>query len=748
MKTTASRASAVSQTRGFGDLLYDKAGARPSLDLDFAGTGSLRDKISGENLVDHTRASKGTYIDNDGLIKEAAINYVTNHKGINNTTGYDSILNPEGNLESIPYISGAPLNHRFSGASLGGTVGQMYTGSVYLRTDQGTSPVELDVSDQNNTIVTVTDQWQRFVVVQTNQSVAGYRFFDILTSDGNSYAHIGQTFGNNGSSKIYVWGAQLEEGSEATDLIKTTGTTKSAPRFTHERVETGNLVKDTNRFLTDWSISATSYVEPYTALAPDGKYSAHKFVNNTGNYGQLNENAGVLQAGKTYTLSAYIKTTGNSSHFNLWAYAASSSYLATTGKTATPTDWTRYEVSFTAPSDNVIIGWDNTGGNWNSEFLFYGLQLEEADSASTYVPSIDTFTSRQSNATYVDSAGLVKTSAVNKIHGSHFATGWARDGGLSLSTHRNDVVNPFGETEFQRVLELSHSNMSAQSVWYQTGVGKGTGVLSVYAKAYTWSNLNFGGQTPSQTVSFNLTNGTINSSQGTTGAIESVGNGWYRCSVNINYTTDWLIFQPHQDGATRNGSRMQIVGAGSIFLYGAMFESPASQPSDFVENLTSSTASSPRYSHDPETLTPTGLYLEPAATNVWTHSEDVNSWSTHGPTASSVVVNSNSALAPNGTQTADKVTFGSFTNDWSIKWQGPFTGTYTWSGWIKTADNTTKDIYLSWGQPRSSAVHTFTATGEWQRFSAVVTPGSENVHIGNHNTESPSSWKQYAYSTR
>ena len=74
MKTTASRASAVSQTRGFGDLLYDKAGARPSLDLDFAGTSSLRDKITGEYLVDHTRASKGTYIDNEGLVKEATIN--------------------------------------------------------------------------------------------------------------------------------------------------------------------------------------------------------------------------------------------------------------------------------------------------------------------------------------------------------------------------------------------------------------------------------------------------------------------------------------------------------------------------------------------------------------------------------------------------------------------------------------------------------------------------------------------------
>ena len=76
MKTTGSRASAVSQTRGFGDLLYDKAGARPSLDLDFAGTSSLRDKITGEYLVDHTRQSNGTYIGNDGLVKQAVTNYV------------------------------------------------------------------------------------------------------------------------------------------------------------------------------------------------------------------------------------------------------------------------------------------------------------------------------------------------------------------------------------------------------------------------------------------------------------------------------------------------------------------------------------------------------------------------------------------------------------------------------------------------------------------------------------------------
>ena len=79
MKTTASRASAVSQTRGFGDLLYDKAGARPSLDLDFAGTESLRDKITGDYLVDHTRGSGGTYIGSDGLVKQSRTNIHFDH---------------------------------------------------------------------------------------------------------------------------------------------------------------------------------------------------------------------------------------------------------------------------------------------------------------------------------------------------------------------------------------------------------------------------------------------------------------------------------------------------------------------------------------------------------------------------------------------------------------------------------------------------------------------------------------------
>ena len=690
MKTTASRASAVSQTRGFGDLLYDKAGARPSLDLDFAGTSSLRDKITGEHLIQKTNSTKATYVGNDGLIKTTRINLERNSNAPSYYPGYgnntvEAISNevapplPEmsnvikttftTNTYKLRLANGSNVsgNHTFSVFVKKGTQDKIRMSALYQGSFEwtfstktinilGTYPNTYGINIVSNGYEELHDGWYRLKLTY-NMSTSNPR--NLSSGYGADADMLGFT---------YYAGFQWEEGTEATDFIPTYGSSNSEPRFTHERVETGNLLHGTNRYLKDWAISATSALEPYAALAPDGTYSALKYVNNTGTYNTIyrHENyVSGVKTGKTYTLSAYVKTTGNSSHFKLWTFYGGT-YLSDTGKMATPTDWTRYEVTFTATADKVRIGFDNSAsgnvsGSWNTEFLFWGVQLNEGSTADTYVSSIDTFTSRLTNATFVDSAGLLKTSAVNKIHHSNFINSWARDAGLSPSNHRNDVVNPFGETEVQKVLELSMSNTSGQSVWYQTGVGKSTGVLSVYAKANTFNNLNFGGQTPNQSISFNLSNGTINSSAGTTGAIENVGNGWYRCSVNIHTQTDWLIFQPHQDGATRVGARMQIVGPGSIFIYGAMFESPASQPSDFIENLTASTASFPRYSHDPETLTPTGLYLEPAVTNLAAHSNNFSTWTKHSTTT--ITLANTETLSPDGLY-----------NAW--KWTGPANQNY------------------------------------------------------------------------
>lgn len=74
MRLAGTKLAANHQYRGFGDQLYDLSGQRPSLDLNFSSTKSLVDATTGQNLVTFTRASSGTYVDSQGVIKTATTN--------------------------------------------------------------------------------------------------------------------------------------------------------------------------------------------------------------------------------------------------------------------------------------------------------------------------------------------------------------------------------------------------------------------------------------------------------------------------------------------------------------------------------------------------------------------------------------------------------------------------------------------------------------------------------------------------
>ena len=121
------------------------------------------------------------------------------------------------------------------------TVGLQYTFSVYIKAVSNQvntgfiSIANLD-SHINQTFFTATDVWQRVVVTATSNSATSIRF--LITGDPNC--------------QIYIWGAQLEQGSYPTSYIPTFGST--ATRLG----ETANNAGDVNVFNSE---EGTLYAE-------------------------------------------------------------------------------------------------------------------------------------------------------------------------------------------------------------------------------------------------------------------------------------------------------------------------------------------------------------------------------------------------------------------------------------------------------------------------------------------------------
>ena len=115
MRTLATKQTAINQYNGFGNQLWDIAGARPSLDLQFSDRRDLVDATTGSNLVDFTRASSGTYVGSDGLIKTATTNLLLQSEDFsttwtldtgNPTVSINAALSPNGTITADKLVEG------------------------------------------------------------------------------------------------------------------------------------------------------------------------------------------------------------------------------------------------------------------------------------------------------------------------------------------------------------------------------------------------------------------------------------------------------------------------------------------------------------------------------------------------------------------------------------------------------------------------------------------------------------------
>jgi hypothetical protein len=337
-----------------------------------------------------------------------------------------------------------------------------------------------------------------------------------------------------------------------------------------------------------WSKSGLT-VSSNATVAPDGTFTADKLVEaSSSQYNYIYRNR--TASNETVTASVYVKEAGRKyvkiQFTDNVAYVANAVFDLNSGvifSTSSPnaeysgitssiqgvgSGWYRVSLTATKASinpDNVLsyfIVSDNGvtvlyTGDGTSGLYIWGTQLEAASFPTTYIPSTVTHTGRASTATFIGSNGLIQTAASGVARYSYNPANLSVAPALLLETaatnlltyseqfdnaawvknnssiSSNTVTAPDGTLTADRLAE--NTSNTTHSLYQVSAVVSGTTYTqSAFFKAGERTkcalsfNSNDSAFVDAQSV-FDLSLGTVVSSNAENAGIIPLGNGWYRC---------------------------------------------------------------------------------------------------------------------------------------------------------------------------------------------------------------------------
>ncbi len=214
----------------------------------------------------------------------------------------------------------------------------------------------------------------------------------------------------------------------------------------------------------------------------------------------------------------------------------------------------------------------------------------------------------------------------------------------------------------------------------------GVYTLSVYAKSgsYDWLRMRINTTGTTQNAYYNLSNGTIGGSGvGVDKTIESIGGGWYKCSItSVTQSTSIRIYPAFGDGDVSGTS-------GNIYIQDAQVEQGL-VARDYIETTTSAvyggiTDNVPRLDYTDSSCP--ALLLEPQRTNRIGNSEYFDSW-----IGSNRSYTSNETSSPEGVLNGTKLAASGGTSYYAYQLNS-VSGANVFSVFLKYGTKTTQSIY-------------------------------------------------------
>ena len=306
---------------------------------------------SGVGDLTFTRATDAWRTNSQGLVQRVAWNLVQYSEQFNNAAWSKSrtsvlsntAISPNGDLTATTLIEDTSnATHRvFQSLSKSSTPIQ-YTFSCYLKAkertfaqiriaengeaDSASAVINLSTgqligtygtySNVSASVVSLNNGWYRLSITATSVNASSIVAFIFLALNGNlsSPAYLG-----NGTSGIYIWGAQLVEGSSALEYFTTTDR-QDVPRIDYSlggcpnillEPQRTNLALRSEEFDNASWIKTASNVTANSAISPSGVQNADTLTGDgTFALHAINQ-SGSATSGVTYTHSIYAKKNTN-----------------------------------------------------------------------------------------------------------------------------------------------------------------------------------------------------------------------------------------------------------------------------------------------------------------------------------------------------------------------------------------------------------------------------------------------------
>lgn len=301
------------------------------------------------------------------------------------------------------------------------------------------------------TITSVGNGWYRCTVTTTGGSPT---YFECWLATGNNVT----TYAGDGTSGLYLWGAQFEARSSATAYTATTTQPitnyipvlltagGNQPRFdcnptTGESLgllieeQRTNLVSYSSQFNDSYWAKVNSLITENANVAPDGTLSADLATGTSGTE-EIFTFVSKSSSAITYTISVYAKNykdvttsfsiylsdniTGQATGvYNFSTVSASATNGSWSNSSATITSvgngWFRCTLTATSPANSGLLIGFTWGSNSGQAVFLWGAQLEAASFATSYIATT--------------SASATRTADLASMTGTNFSSWYSQGEG-------------------------------------------------------------------------------------------------------------------------------------------------------------------------------------------------------------------------------------------------------------------------------------------------------------------------------